>query len=186
MDPQADIESRDIFQVSSAVRIRKLVATVVQRLHCGQSSEISTHTPMTDDAASTTSESGAQTDRAQEPAAKSLDQNTLPLHEQLRQAVAVKMASVSKPQLTYTVNDNINIQNALTTVKKQMSLFEGGGSKGSYLQMAYDCLLTIPPTSVESERAFSSAGYICSKIRSSLSDKTLDDLLFLRTYLKKK
>jgi hAT family C-terminal dimerisation region len=49
-----------------------------------------------------------------------------------------------------------------------MSLLEDGGAKGSYLHMAYDCLLTVPQTSVASESAFSSAVLICSKIRSRL------------------
>ena len=50
--------------------------------------------------------------------------------------------------------------------------------------MAYQFLLTAPPTSVESERAFSSAGLLGTNLRSSLGDKTLDDLSFLRSNLK--
>ena len=62
-----------------------------------------------------------------------------------------------------------------------MSLFEAGGTRGSVLEGAYKALLAIPPTSVESERAFSAAGYLC-KIRSRMADKTLDTLCFLRSY----
>ena len=46
------------------------------------------------------------------------------------------------------------------TLNKEMTLFES--------------LKSISPTSVESERAFSSSGYICNKIRSSLNDDTLE------------
>jgi len=44
---------------------------------------------------------------------------------------------------------------------------------------------SIPPTSVEAERAFSAAGTLCAKIRSRLSDATLDTLCFLRSYYRK-
>ncbi|KAL0811976.1 hypothetical protein ABMA28_009374 [Loxostege sticticalis] len=57
-------------------------------------------------------------------------------------------------------------------------------SVGKYLSMAYNNLISIPPTSVESERAFSSSGYLCNHLRSRLSDKSLDTLLFLRSHYK--
>jgi hypothetical protein len=63
-----------------------------------------------------------------------------------------------------------------------MSLFEGGGLRGKNLQAVYSYLLTIPPSSVEAERAFSSAGVLCTRIRTSLSDGVLDDMLFMRSY----
>lgn len=55
-------------------------------------------------------------------------------------------------------------------IKDEITFFE----KGTYLQNVYDYLsFIIVPTSVESERAFSAAGYICAKIRSSLIMKRL-------------
>lgn len=69
-------------------------------------------------------------------------------------------------------------------LKKEISLFEGEGVRGKYLQQIYDLLLTIRPTSVESERAFSAAGVILSKFRCRLDDKTLDALCFLRGHFK--
>jgi hypothetical protein len=68
------------------------------------------------------------------------------------------------------------------TIKKEMGLFENGGKRGYHLSLAYNFLKGIVPTSVESERAFSSSGYICNKIRSSLNDDTIDHLCFLRSY----
>lgn len=69
-------------------------------------------------------------------------------------------------------------------VRKEISYFEEEGvEKGrKYLELLYNYLLTIPPTSVESERAFSAAGVICTKIRSSMNDETLDAIAFLRAY----
>ena len=56
--------------------------------------------------------------------------------------------------------------------------------KNGYLEVLYNALLTIPPTSVESERAFSVFGYFCNKIRSSLKTATINALIFLREYYK--
>lgn len=73
-------------------------------------------------------------------------------------------------------------QNLLSTIKKELALLQNGGTRGVHLQIVYDSLLTIRPTSVESERAFSSAGYLVSKVRASLNDDTIDNLCFLRSY----
>ncbi|KAF2885535.1 hypothetical protein ILUMI_20685 [Ignelater luminosus] len=67
-------------------------------------------------------------------------------------------------------------------IKKKMTLYESGGSMGKYLTFTYNALKGIPPTSVETERPFSAAGYIVSKIRRSLADDTLDMLCFLRKH----
>lgn len=67
-------------------------------------------------------------------------------------------------------------------LKKEMSAFESDGTKGKYLRMPYEYLLTITPTSVEAERAFSAAGYLCNDLRSSLGDETINSLCFLRPY----
>ena len=42
-----------------------------------------------------------------------------------------------------------------SVIRQETSLFEGGGGRGQILQLVYDYLLSVPPTSVESERAFS-------------------------------
>lgn len=71
-------------------------------------------------------------------------------------------------------------------VMTEKAIYDNKGERGVYLTQAYTYLASILPTSVESERVFSSAGYFCNKIRSSLSDKMLDALLFLRTYYQEK
>lgn len=76
-------------------------------------------------------------------------------------------------------------QTLLTTLRQEMKLFEDGGTRGYNLSLIYDYLLTVKPTSVESERAFSVSGYVCNKFRSRLSDSTLDDLCYLKSYFKR-
>lgn len=70
----------------------------------------------------------------------------------------------------------------VSVIRQETSLFEGGGGRGRILQLVYDYLLSVPPTSVESERAFSAAGVVCSKLRTRLGDETLDNLCMLRTF----
>jgi hypothetical protein len=66
-------------------------------------------------------------------------------------------------------------------IKKEMVVIKGEcATRGKYLTLVY--LQTVKPTSVEAERAFSSAGTICTKIRTSLRDETLDTICFLRAY----
>jgi hypothetical protein len=97
------------------------------------------------------------------------------LEQQLQLAIEKSM----KPMAHDASNDSTTV---LSMIKKEMQLFEGGGLRGKNLQAAYLYLLTIPPSSVESERAFSSAGVLCTRIRTRLSDNVLDDMLFMRAY----
>lgn len=85
---------------------------------------------------------------------------------------------------------NKNAKTAITTntrtltklIKQEIAELEEEQSRGKYLTMAFNYLLTIKPTSVESERAFSAAGLICTKIKTSLSDKKIDAICLLRAY----
>ena len=102
-------------------------------------------------------------------------QNTesLSLKEQLNLAIS---DSLQPPQ------QNSGTSNLATVIRQEIALFEGGGSRGRHLQFVYDYLLTVPPSSVEAERAFSAAGIVCSRLRTRLDDATLDNLCFLRTF----
>jgi len=70
-------------------------------------------------------------------------------------------------------------------IKTEMALFATTGNRGRFLQLALDSLTTIPPTSVEAERAFSAAGILCSKLHLSLEDRMIDTLCILQLYYRK-
>ena len=70
-------------------------------------------------------------------------------------------------------------------LKKEMTVYESEGVRGENLTLIYDYLMTLKPTSVEAERAFSAAGYICSSLRSRLGDNTINTICFLRSYFQK-
>jgi len=48
-------------------------------------------------------------------------------------------------------------------IKKEMNLFENDGTHGHHLELAFQYLMSIPLTSIESERAFSAAAYTYRK-----------------------
>ena len=81
-------------------------------------------------------------------------------------------------------NEEANLTGSDLTkiVNNEIIILERENRRSKYLNLVYNNLLTIKPTSVESERAFSVAGIICTKIRSNLSDDTLDTICMLRAH----
>lgn len=68
-------------------------------------------------------------------------------------------------------------------IVQELKLFDlHGGEKGKYLTLIYNSLLAIMPTSVESERAFSTAGRMMNKMRCRMGDDLLDEITVLNRY----
>lgn len=103
------------------------------------------------------------------------------LHAELDDAIKKALSSKHTSQMDYSDTTQSD-KNLLKSIRQELNLFENGGNRGHFLQKAHECLLCIRPTSIEAERAFSSAGYICSKIRSRMKDDTLDHLCSLRAF----
>ena len=93
-----------------------------------------------------------------EPEVDELDEyeSTMSLEKQLQGAISQQLSAIPK----IPASNNIEI-----IVKRDMSIFEAEGKRGMNLELTYEHSKTIHPTSVKSERAFSSAGQICTKIR---------------------
>ena len=74
-------------------------------------------------------------------------------------------------------------------IEKEMAVYEDKENtkfkRPHNLENLYQALLTIPPTSIESERSFSATGLFMTKLRSRLGDTTLNALVFLRDYYKR-
>ena len=92
------------------------------------------------------------------------------------------LASSSKPANNFVLDK----KDISAVVGHEMKLFEQTKKlpRNGFLQLIHTALLTIPPTSVESERAFSIFGYFCNKLRSSLKSATINALIFLREHYK--
>ena len=61
-----------------------------------------------------------------------------------------------------------------------MTLFEATGKRTDNLSVVYQALLSIPPTSVQSERVFSMCSHFLSQRRMKMNDQTLDDLCLVK------
>ena len=72
-----------------------------------------------------------------------------------------------------------------SAIGRELEFFRVCGQRGKLLSRLYEALQSIPPTSVDAERAFSSGGAFLTKVRSRLCDSTLSKLVMLRHYLSK-
>ena len=70
--------------------------------------------------------------------------------------------------------------NTSSLIDKEFNVFAATEVPTPNLELLYNILLTIPPTSVEAERVFSAAGLFITKLRSCLSDKPINAFCFLR------
>jgi hypothetical protein len=105
----------------------------------------------------------------------------LSLQQLLHAAMKQSMVQPSPTPDVYRKEASAADKSVQLAIKSELSLFESTGRRGQFLDKVYSYLLSIPPTSVEAERAFSAAGGLCTKIRSRLGDDVLDTLCFLRS-----
>lgn len=83
----------------------------------------------------------------------------------------------------YTKSSN-DIDVVPDNFKKEFLWFDRNKKRSLILDDLYNALLTIQPTSTESERNFSISGNILSKKRKSLLDKNLHAIVFVKSYLR--
>lgn len=105
------------------------------------------------------------------------------MKEKLQLTIQQKM---NKSNLESSAKQSPKGKGLTNVIKREMDFFQEQNIRGKYLDKAFNMLLTVRPTSVESERAFSAAGLICTKLRSSLNDNTLNTMCFLRQHFKQK
>lgn len=79
-----------------------------------------------------------------------------------------------------------NDENKSELLGKELRVFEATGERTQNLNIIYNALMSIPPTSVESERVFSTAGLFITKMRTRLSDRSINCLCFLKSYFRSK
>ena len=77
---------------------------------------------------------------------------------------------------------NVPKEDTLVIMGREMNVYESSGERPFSLERIYKALITIPPTSVESERAFSALGRYATKVRANLEDNTIDKLCLLKNY----
>ncbi|GBP38309.1 hypothetical protein EVAR_29253_1 [Eumeta japonica] len=157
-------KGNETFQLPSKYLIRKEIKNIITRLYRKEANQAEINTTVLN-----------EDDLPLSMIAEDLSlraiaaQNYTSLQEELEETLrASKTESPFKPVST-------SLDRLESVIKKEMDLFECGGTKGRFLQFAYNSLITLP-ISVESERAFSAAGYIATDIRCRLADNTLNTL----------
>ena len=101
--------------------------------------------------------------------------------EELKAFLEKKKASAKEKNSVGNLSSSSAI---LLEIRREMTIFETTGQRPPCLDKIFKAVSTLPPTSVEAERAFSAAGLFVTKMRSSLSDDSIDTLCF-RHYLLK-
>ena len=76
-------------------------------------------------------------------------------------------------------------EEVLESLKTEMRAFVSTDTRPPCLQKIYDALTTFPPSSISVERSFSTSNMFVSKVRGNLNDDTINNLMFLRSSLKK-
>ena len=84
-----------------------------------------------------------------------------------------------------TYDDRSRVRQLQTVIKQEMKLLKATGKKTSKLEQLFRALSSIPPMSVEAERASSAAGLFATKLRSRLGNKSVNALSFLRNHYMK-
>lgn len=106
-----------------------------------------------------------------------------------------EIVSVEKKEMTMEEELEKVIQNSVSresqirgnqfhikNIKQEFTLFRNTGKRTENLEKLFDAICSIKPTSTDSERVFSISANFCTKIRSRLSDKSLNALVFLKSF----
>ena len=74
------------------------------------------------------------------------------------------------------------IKNEKLSISDEFRMYKRTGQKTKRLRLLEKALMNLKPSSVESERIFSSVGRIATKYRMRLNDDNLNALVVLRAY----
>ena len=77
-------------------------------------------------------------------------------------------------------------QNDFSAIQKEIKVFEATKKRTENLELLYQALQSIQPTSIESELAFSAAGLFITKLRSRLSKDSINCIFFCVVFSKHK
>lgn len=172
-------EDYGVFNKTSESTIRNAIVEVIGRISKQNLEESSENTNSIDlDDSSDSDEDNIPLSRVLGPSTSKSVNAALSIKEKLQLAIRKKIDINS----TLSIRRQQKPNSVHQCVKTEMQYFRKEGIQGKYLKMAFAALMTTRPTSVESERAFSAAGTICTKIRSRLSDNSIDKLCFLRAF----
>lgn len=147
-------QSNEYFGYASKHKVKTLATAIMDRLFPKTSPEPDVESAIDDDAVEHV------------PDSESLNQS----YNKLQMCIS-----------SFTTPKSQNMGNL--NMEREFKLFEvNKGKRSERLQKLYNALLTVKPTSTSSERVFSVAGTIKTKLRNQMSSDTLNALIFLKFY----
>lgn len=150
---------REHFKIPSKASIQKFGAVLILRLFDQEQQENSNDT----------------SDKSSEPCCSKDCNETKEqtLYEKLYQSIgSSKNDSQTKPPEATTFDK----------IQQEFKHFEKFHQRTSSLEKLFQALMTVQPTSTQSERNFSMSNGVICKIRTGLGDQEIDNLCFLKSY----
>lgn len=186
-DPN-EINNRDskygLFNQTSKTGITNLIIEIIERLSENEKTDEKTN-DKTNEKSGLAAEEESDSEMVDGDLSSGQKPSDRPLSSKEKLDLLIKN-KLENPQMTEKQKNARKDKREISKkVKAEIKTFCNDNERGQYLEEAYTFLLTIKPSSVESERAFSAAGLMVTKIRSSLSDRSLDALCFLNAFFKK-
>lgn len=105
------------------------------------------------------------------------DDEDIILEETLENTMADELRSAIEKALAEP-----NPKENFEMLRQEFNLYRKTNNKTKNISLLFKAIQTVKPSSTECERAFSIAGKFCTKVRSRLSDQSLNALVFLKFY----
>ena len=84
--------------------------------------------------------------------------STIDLKKQIEMAMHTSMTPT--PRVPFANSNQDNSKAITNAIKAEMAVFANSARRGRHQETVYNYQMSIPPTSVEAERAFSAAGAV--------------------------
>lgn len=101
-------------------------------------------------------------------------------HVDLNSGTSTSLEAELDAAINYVSSENIKKFNL--NIKDDFAIFKKMGQRPEKLQKLFEALTTIKPSSTEAERTFSVSSHFCGKLRTRLSDYSLNCLVFLKYF----
>ena len=147
-------KTNNFFSYSSKCQIKTYINTLLNRLF--------TNTDVKNEGVVLEHEDFSDTDSAE------IEKN-----EDFYQKLQKYIGSFNKPN---------NDEKSDMVIENDIKILVATAKRTDRLELLYQAMLTVKPTSTSSERVFSTAGNFATKLRNSMRPKLLDHLVFLKYY----
>jgi len=108
----------------------------------------------------------------------SISPSSSPEHVDLNTDAPTSLEAELDAAINYVTCENI--QKSSLNIKDDFIIFKKTGQRPEKLEKLFEALTTIKPSSTEAERTFSVSSHFCGKLRTRLSDYSLNCLVFLK------